>query len=140
MSAETNKSVSRRFLEDVFSQGKLNLVDELVTPNHVNSGPGALPGLPDGPDGGKMLVTVYRNAFPDIHFKVDEQIAEGDTVVTRWTGHGTHKGELMGVAPTGKSITVTGVIVDRFANGKIAETWGVFDQMGMLQQIGVMPK
>ncbi len=139
MSTESNKAVARRFLEEVFGQGKLAVADEIVAPDHVDRGPGALPGLPPGPEGSKMIVTVYRNAFPDIQFTIDEQIAEGDKVVTRWTGFGTHKGGLAGFPPTGKSATVTGIGVDRIVNGKIVESWGVFDQFGMLQQLGVIP-
>lgn len=139
MSSETNKTIARRFFEEVFGQGKLNVLDEIIAADHVNSGPGTLPGLPAGPDGTKQLVTVYRNAFPDVHFTIDEQIAEGDNVVTRWTAHGTHKGELVGIPATGKSSTVTGIAVDRIANGKIAESWGIFDQFGMMQQLGVIP-
>ena len=82
---------------------------------------------------------MYRNAFPDLHFTIDEQIAEGDKVVTRWTAHGTNKGELLGMPATDKSTTVTGIAVDRIANGKIAESWGIFDQFGMMQQLGVIP-
>ena len=139
MSTETNKAISRRFLEEIFSQGKLAVADEIVAPSHVDRGPSALPGLPPGPEGSKLLVTVYRNAFPDLQFTIDEQIAEGDKVVTRWTGHGTHKGELAGIPPTGKASTVTGMTVDRIVNGKIVESWGIFDQFGMLQQLGVIP-
>ena len=86
-----------------------------------------------------MLITMYRTAFPDIHFTIDEQIAEGDTVMTRWTARGTQTGELAGMPPTGKSVTVTGIVVDRFSNGMIAETWAIFDQFGMMQQLGVIP-
>jgi steroid delta-isomerase-like uncharacterized protein len=139
MLTETNKALSRRFLEEVFNNGKLNVLDEIIAKDHVTTGPGTLPGLPTGPEGQKQLVTVYRNAFPDVHFTVDEQIAEGDKVVTRWTGRGTHKGELFGIPATGKSSTVTGIAVDRIANGKIAESWGIFDQFGMMQQLGVIP-
>jgi steroid delta-isomerase-like uncharacterized protein len=139
MLSETNKTVSRRFFEEVFGKGKLNVLDEIIATDHVNSGPGALPQLPTGPDGAKQLVTVYRNAFPDIRFTIDEQIAEGDKVVTRWSADGTHKGELVGIPATGKTSTVTGITVDRFVSGKIAETWGIFDQFGMLQQLGVIP-
>jgi len=139
MLSETNKTVSRRFFEEVFGKGKLNVLDEMIATDHVNSGPGALPQLPTGPDGAKQLVTVYRNAFPDIRFRIDEQIAEGDKVVTRWSADGTHKGELVGIPATGKTSTVTGITVDRFVSGKIAETWGIFDQFGMLQQLGVIP-
>lgn len=139
MLTETNKAVSRRFFEEVFGKGKLNVLDEIIASDHVNSGPGTLPGLPTGPEGAKQLVTVYRNAFPDVHFTIDEQIAEGDKVVTRWTADGTHKGELLGIPATGKTSTVTGVAVDRFANGKIVESWGIFDQFGMMQNLGVIP-
>ena len=139
MSTEANKAISRRFLEEIFGQGKLAVADEIIAPNHVNSGPGALPGLPPGPEGSKQLVTVYRNAFPDVQFTIDEQIAEGDKVVTRWTAHGTHTGELAGIPATGKSSTVTGMGVDRIMNGKIVESWGIFDQFGMMQQLGVIP-
>ena len=139
MLSETNKTVSRRFFEEVFGNGKLNLLDEIIAKDHVNNGPGSLPGLPTGPEGAKQLVAVYRNAFPDLRFTIDEQIAEGDKVVTRWSADGTHKGELVGIPATGKTSTVTGITVDRFVSGKIAETWGIFDQFGMLQQLGVIP-
>jgi steroid delta-isomerase-like uncharacterized protein len=139
MLSETNKTVSRRFFEEVFSKGKLNLLDELITTDHVNNGPGSIPGLPTGIEGTKQLVTVYRNAFPDVHFTIDEQIAEGDKVVTRWSAQGTHKGELAGLPATGKSSTVTGIAVDRLVNGKIAESWGIFDEFGMMQQLGAIP-
>ena len=139
MSTEQNKAIARRFLEEVFGQGKLAVVDEIVAPDHVDHGPSTLPGMPTGPEGSKMVVTIYRNAFPDIHFTIDEQIAEGDKVVTRWTGRGTHKGELAGIPATGKSATVTGVGIDRIVNGKIVESWGIFDQFGMMQQLGIIP-
>src|SRR6185503_19868300 len=87
MLTETNKTVSRRFFEEVFGNGKLNLLDEIIAKDHVNNGPGSLPGLPTGPEGAKQLVAVCRNAFPDLRFTIDEQIAEGDKVVTRWTAN-----------------------------------------------------
>lgn len=139
MSTQANKAVARRFLEEVFGQGTLAVADEIVAQDHVDHGPGALPGLPPGPDGSKIVVTAYRNAFPDIQFTIDEQIAEGVTVVTRWTAQGTHKGDLAGIPVTGKSAAVTGVSVDRIVDGKIVESWGIFDQFGMMQQLGVIP-
>ena len=139
MLSESNKTVSRRFFEEVFGKGKLNVLDEIIAKDHVNSGPGAISGLPNGPEGSKQFVTAYRNAFPDVHFTIDEQIAEGDKVVTRWTAHGTHQGELAGLPATSKSATVTGIVVDRIVNGKIAESWGIFDEFGMMQQLGVIP-
>src|SRR5215211_974401 len=139
MLSETNKTISRRFLEEAWNKGNLAVLDEIIAKDHVNSGPGTLPGLPNGPEGVKQLVTTYRNAFPDIHFTIDEQIDEGDKVVTRWSAHGTHQGELAGIPATGKSSTVTGIAVDRLVNGKIADSWGIFDQFGMMQQLGVIP-
>ena len=139
MLSETNKTVSRRFFEEVFGKGNLNVLDEIVAKDHVNSGPGAISGLPNGPEGSKQFVTAYRNAFPDVHFTIDDQIAEGDKVVTRWTAQGTHQGELAGLPATGKSSTVSGIVVDRLVNGKIAESWSIFDEFGMMQQLGVIP-
>ena len=139
MLSETNKTIARRLFDEVWNKGNLAVLNEIIAKDHVNSGPGTLPGLPTGPEGTKQLVTVYRNAFPDLRFTIDEQIAEGDKVVTRWTAHGTHQGELAGMPPTNKTATVTGIAVDRIVNGKFAESWGVFDQFGMLQQLGVIP-
>jgi len=139
MLTETNKTVARRFFEEVFGKGQLNVLDEIIALDHVNSGPGALPELPTGPDGAKKLVTVYRNAFPDLRFSVVAVIVEKNKVVTRWTAHGTHQGELLGMPATGKSTTVTGIAVDRIADGKIAESWLIFDQFGLMQQLGVIP-
>jgi steroid delta-isomerase-like uncharacterized protein len=139
MSTESNKAIIRRLFKEAFEEGNLAVLDEIVAPNQVNGGPGAPPGLPSGPEGTKMLISAYRNAFPDLHFTIDEQIAEGNTVVTRWTAQGTHKGELAGLPATGKPATVVGLGVDRVENGKIVESWGLFDQFGMLQQLGVIP-
>ena len=139
MSTEDNKAVIRRFFMEAFGKGNLAVLDEIIDPNQVSAGPSALPGMPSGPEGNKMLITAYRNAFPDLHFTIDEQIAEGNTVVTRWAAHGTHNGELAGVPATGKQATVVGMGVDRIENGKIVESWGLFDQFGMLQQLGVIP-
>jgi predicted SnoaL-like aldol condensation-catalyzing enzyme len=139
MSTATNKIIARRFFEDIFSQGNLAVADEIIAPEYQDAGPGAIPGLPPGPEGSKMLVMVYRNAFPDIRFVIDEQIAEGDMVVTRWTAYGTQKGELAGIPPTGKSVVVIGVSIDRMVNGKLVAGWTVSDQYGMLQQLGVIP-
>jgi len=139
MLSETNKTVSRRFFEEVWNKGDLAVINEIITKDHVNSGPGTIPGLPNGPEGSKQFVTVYRNAFPDVHFTIDDQIAEGDKVVTRWSAEGTHKGELAGLPATGKFSTVTGISVNRLVNGKIAESWGIFDEFGMMQQLGAIP-
>ncbi len=134
MSTDANKAVSRRFWEEVFDAGDLSVLDDILAPGHLNSGPGAPPGLPAGPEGSRQIVSIYRGAFPDLRITVEEQLAEGDRVFTRWSARGTHTGALMGIPASGQSVTVTGCVVDR-----IAETWGIFDQFGMMQQIGVIP-
>ena len=82
---------------------------------------------------------MYRSAFPDIQFTIEDLIAEGDKIVTRYTARGTHRGDLQGIPPTGRQVTVTGIIISRFANGKFVEGWLDFDALGMLQQLGVIP-
>jgi predicted ester cyclase len=94
--------------------------------------------VPPGPAGVKLIIQGYKSAFPDLHVTVDQQLAEGDLVTTRWTATGTHQGELMGVAPTGKQATVTGILIDRFEGDRIAESWEVWDALGLMQQLGAV--
>jgi steroid delta-isomerase-like uncharacterized protein len=136
LSAEENKAVTRRFLEEIFTAGNLELVDELFASNYVLHDP-SVPQEVRGPEGMKQYVAMYRAAYPDTHFTIEDQIAEGDEVVTRWTGQGTHQGELMGIVPTGRVVTVTGIEVDRITGGKIEETWVNYDALGMMHQLGV---
>ena len=138
MQPEENKTVIRRFLKDFFEGGNLELADELFAPDYVLHDP-AVPGEVRGPEGIKQFVSMYRSAYPDTHFTVEDQIAEGDRVVTRWTGQGTHEGELMGIPPTGNRVTVTGIEFDRVSDGKMQETWVNYDALGMMQQLGVIP-
>ena len=137
--SEQNKALSRRGIEEVWNQGKLSTIDELVAPNATYHDPNVPGGKFTGPEGLKQFVQIYRTAFPDVHIKVDAQFAEGDTVVTRWTATGTHKGDLMGIKPTNKFSTVTGVDIERFQNGKVVENWASYDMFGMMQQLGVVP-
>ena len=119
--SEENKALSRRVSREVFGQGNLAVVDEVYAPDYVDHN---APPLPDpGVEGFKQRVTMFRTAFPDASVTIEDQIAEGDRVVTHWTGHGTHTGEFAGGAPTNKEITVTGMSVDRIVNGKIVESW-----------------
>jgi steroid delta-isomerase-like uncharacterized protein len=135
---EENKAVVRRFLEEVFSGGNLELVDEIFAPHYALHDP-SVPGEVRGPEGMKQYVSMYRGAYPDTRFTVEDQIAEGDEVVTRWTGRGTHRGELMGIPPTGEQVTITGITINRLSGGKIEEQWNNFDQLGVLRQLGVAP-
>jgi len=132
------KTIGRRVIEEIFGEGRLEVADEIISADFVGYD-AALPEPNRGIEGVKQSAAGYRAAFPDITFVVDEQIAEGDTVVTRWTGRGTHEGDLFGIAPTGKQATVTGISIDRIADGKVVEDHTNWDTFGLMQQIGAIP-
>jgi steroid delta-isomerase-like uncharacterized protein len=138
MSAESNKALSRRLLEEAFNAGNIDVIDELVTTDFVNHD-AALPEPMIGPDAAKANINGYRTAFPDLRLTIEEQIADDQGVATRWSAKGTHEGDLMGMAPTGKQATVTGITIDRIVDDRIAESWTNWDTLGMLQQLGVVP-
>ncbi len=138
MSIEENKAIVRRLNDEVWSKGRLEVIDELIADDFVTTVVGA-PEQIRGPQGFREFVAMYRTAFPDLRISVDEQIAEGETVVTRWTATGTNEGELMGIPATGKQATTAGININRVAGGKLVEGWGLFDQLGLLQQIGAVP-
>ena len=117
MTAEENKTIARRLQEEVFGQGNLELVDELVASDYVSHAPGD-PEQRRGMEDIKHIVRTYRSAFPDLTYTVEEQVAEGDMVVRRWTARGTHEGELMGTAPSGNAIEVSGMSMDRISGGQ----------------------
>jgi steroid delta-isomerase-like uncharacterized protein len=136
MSTEDNKSLVRRGIEEVWNQKNLAIVDELGAPDYISHNPTM---TTHGLEQYKQLVTMYFSAFPDLHITIEDQVAEGDKVVTRWTAGGTQQGAFMGIPPTGKQAVVTGITIDRFANSKAVETWNNSDDLGMLQQLGVIP-
>ena len=136
MQVETNTTVASRWYEEVFNAGNVALIDELFAPDFVDHDPSnPLPGL----EGVRQLVSMYRGAFPDLHLTIEDEITEGDKIVTRFTGRGTHKGSLMGIPPTGKRATITAIDILRFEHGRIAEHWGNQDLLGMMRQLGVIP-
>ncbi len=135
--SENNKQLVRRLVEEGFNKGNLSVYDELLADDYVYHEPTI--GEKHGRQGSRELVTMYRNAFPDARLTINEQIAEGNTVVTRWTAHGTHRGELMGIPPTGHQVTVEGVIVTHFRNNKIVEEFETYDALGMFRQLGAAP-
>ena len=137
MSADTNKEIVRRLGVEPW-EGNLGVIDEVVAPDYVGHDP-AQPEM-QGPGGIKEFVTGYLAGFPDGKITIDEQLAEGDLVATRWTGRGTHQGELMGIPATGKQVTVSGITISRVKNGKVVEEWSNWDTLGMLQQLGVVPE
>jgi steroid delta-isomerase-like uncharacterized protein len=138
MSTEENKAIVRRVNDEVWSEGHLDVIDELIADDFVATVVGA-PEQIRGPQGFREFVGIYRKAFPDLRITVDEQFAEGETVVTRWTATGTNEGELMGMPATGKQATTAGININRISGGKLVEGWGLFDQFGLLQQIGAVP-
>ncbi len=134
-----NKEIIRRLVDGVWRDRNLALIDDLIAQDYVGHDP-TQPAPIRGRDGFRQFVDMYLSAFHDAVVTIDDQIAEGDQVVTRWTGRGTHTGELMGIAPTGKEVTVSGMTISRIENGKIAEEWELLDALGMLVQLGAVPQ
>jgi steroid delta-isomerase-like uncharacterized protein len=135
MSAD-NEALVRRFFEEFCNNRRAELADELIAADFVSHGPQAPPA--EGPGGVRARVGLYQEAV-DGHWGVQELISVGDRVVARWLGSGTHRGELMGIDPTDKPISVEAISIFRIANGKIAEEWTVWDALGLLQQVGAVP-
>ncbi len=138
MSAEQNKAISRRVPIEVFSQGRLEVIDEILAPDFTEHMTGP-PGLPAGREGIRAIASALRKGFPDIAYRVDFQVAEGDFVAGYVTVNGTHKGEVFGMPATGKHAEWTESHLVKIVNGKITEHWGVIDQLGMLRQLGLAP-
>ena len=135
MSTEHNKALVRRFIEEVWNQKHLASIDVLVATNYLDH----TSGNPPGPEGLKQFAEAYISAFPDLHTTIEDQVAEGDKVVTRWTSYGTNTGSFFGQPATGKSAMIAGMSIDRIADGKIFESWDALDQLGMLQQLEMIP-
>jgi steroid delta-isomerase-like uncharacterized protein len=132
-----NKAVIREIFEETW-QGDVNVVDRLVAAEYIGHDP-SQPEAIRGIEGIKAFVEAFREGFSNTHVTIEEQIAEGDTVATRWTGRGTHTGEISGIAATGKDITVTGTSISRLENGKLIEDYTNWDMLGMLVQLGAIP-
>ncbi len=132
-----NKRVIRMFVEDVINQGRLERADDLVLENFVELDP--LPGQAQGRAGLKEVIGRIRSAFPNIHWTVDEMVAEDDKVFSRFTWTGTHRGEFLGIPATGRQITVKGMVIDRLEAGRMADSRILMDTLGMMQQLGALP-
>ncbi len=139
MSTEANKAAMRRIPAEVYNQGKLDVADEVLATDYTEHVP-LPPGWPSGIAGLKQYVTMLRSAFPDFQYTVEDELAEGDKVVFRLTAQGTQLGEFMGIPPTGKRATWTEMHICRVADGKLVEHWANLDQLGLLQQLGVIPQ
>jgi steroid delta-isomerase-like uncharacterized protein len=133
--SEQNKTLARRWFEDLFSRGNLDAANEILSAEFVDH-------LTHEDERGleelKHYVSIYRSAFPDIQDTVEDIVAEGDKVVVRWTSSGTHQGEFMGVAPTGRHLTFTGMRLFRIADSKIVESWVNIDERGLQEQLGAV--
>jgi steroid delta-isomerase-like uncharacterized protein len=137
MSAEENKALVRRFYEEI-DKGNLAAMDELVAEEYIDHSPPPFPGLAPGRAGLKQAFEIFWEATPGYH-KIEDQIAEGDKVVTRMTAHGTHEGDLPGIPRTGNELEMTATVIHRIADGKLAEKWSDKDVLHFLQQLGVIP-
>jgi ketosteroid isomerase-like protein len=135
MSAEANKAVVRRYLEES-TGGRVAHLDEVLAPTYRST----LPGWPPlDREGDKQMVQAFYAGFPDLRPSIEEQLAEGDRVATRVTWRGTHTGTFQGIPPTGRAVTMAVLRLDRIEGGRIAESWAQFDALGVMQQLGVLP-
>ena len=135
MTDTQNTATVRDFLDATWNRGDTSVIDRAVAERHVEH-------EPDGDEVGrghlKEAVLAYRTAFPDLRMSFEDQIADGDQVVTRWMASGTHLGGLNGIGATGRAVHVSGIFIHRLADGQISESWSMFDQIGLLLQLGVI--
>ncbi len=136
--SEENKAIVRRIVQEIWNGGNLDLADELITPDYVDNVAGS--GSPVGPEGFKDAVSGVRDAFPDFTITINDMISEGDKVALVWTFIGTHKGELMGIAPTEKLIEFDGIYLYRFKDGNLVERSGKRDMFKLMSQLGAIPE
>ncbi len=131
------KEVIRAFIEDVLNQGRFDRMNDLVLENFIELDP--LPGQQQGREGLKAVLMQFRSAFPDIRWRIEEMVSEGEKVVTRFTWNGTHRDTFLGIPATGRHVEVKGVVIDRLEAGKMADSRILMDTLGLLQQLGALP-
>jgi steroid delta-isomerase-like uncharacterized protein len=137
--SEAHKALAARFFDEVCNGRRLDVADELFSPTHVHHDP-AHPETANGPEGMKQLIGIYHTSVKDAHWHVGSMsVTDDGSVVTRWTGTGVHGAELGGIAPTGNPVKVAGIWIHRIADGRIVESWSVWDALGLLRQIGGIP-
>ena len=137
MSVEENKAIVRRYLDEAWNKKNVNILDELMAPNYARYLPGQ--DKPLDREGQKKRIAGFHTAMPDLTFHIEDLFAEGDRVVFRLIIRGTHQGAFLGVAPTGKELTVTAIDIARLENGKIVDHWGQMDMLGLMRQLGLVP-
>jgi len=136
---EANKKIGRLVLEQMWGAGRLELADELYASDYIDHvGRGPEPAEVKGVEGIKQAVSSFRQAFPDLTYVVEGQVAEGDVVVSRFSARGTHRGTFLGVAPTGRVVTYSGIDINRVRDGRIVESWVNYDALALLQQLGIV--
>jgi predicted ester cyclase len=139
MSAEENKAVLRREVEELYNHtGNLDVVEEIFSPDYVSHEPTS--GEVRGIEGARQFAATFREAFPDLQNTIEDMVAEGDRVAMRFRGSGTHLGETEAFgSPTGNRMEITGISIERISEGKVVESWDNYDAMGMMQQLGFIP-
>ena len=137
--SEENKALHTRAFEEGWNAGNLDVLDETDAPEDVLHDP-SVPEDVRGVEAVKQFASMYLRAFPDLRFTIEEQLAEGDKVVTRWTSSATHQGELMGIPATGNRTGVSGITISRLSEGKLVEDWNNWDTLGLMRQLGVIPE
>lgn len=134
--SQENLALSRRAIDEVWNRGNYELLPELVANDIlIHAGADTI----QGPEGIQRFYESLRQAFPDLRFTVEDQFADGDRVVTRWSARGTHRGPFQGLPATGKQIWITGIDIERFVNGKVVECWPEANELGLLRQLGLLP-
>jgi steroid delta-isomerase-like uncharacterized protein len=134
MVTDQTKAVYRRFIQEVFNEGRLDMLDEVLSRSYIYHD--APPGTPPGSEGIKQIISMCRAAFPDLEITIEDQVAEGDKVCSRTTMRGTHRGDIFGIPATGKAVTMTGLTMVRMADSRLVESWVKNDVMGLMSQLG----
>lgn len=138
MPPQENKALVREAMMDLWNKGNMEVADKAFAHDYVAHDP-AIAHPITGPEGVKRLVTMFRSAFPNLHVTIEDQIAAGDRVVSRWMARGTHKGELMGIPPSGIDVTMVGLTISRVTEGKISEDWTNWNSLDTIRQLGAIP-
>lgn len=136
--SDEHKRLARRAVEEIYNEGNLDAADEIYAADCVLHD-ASMPEDLRGPEGIKRYAAMYREAFPDLHVTIEDEISEGDRMAMRWTARGTHRGDLMGIPPTGNPMNVSGITIGRMAGGRLVEEWFQSDDLGMMRQLGLMP-
>jgi len=132
---DRNKAIIERYFYEVWNQGKLAILNELMSPDYINHSPG-MPNPPPGPEGLKPIISSIRDAFPDLNYEIQNMVISEDQVAVYTIMYGTHKGNFFGLEPTGKTIEVPQMQIERIQDGKIIEHWRLTDELTMMRQLG----